>query len=52
MGKEKFFEKYDLSAMLEEIREDEKTDRSSKKELDQEAIRKMMMDRLREKRSV
>lgn len=46
----KFFEKYDLSAMLEEIREDEQADRSPKKELAQDAIRKMMMNRLKEKR--
>lgn len=44
------YQKYDLNKMLQEVREDEKIAKSGKDEISQEMIRKMMMERLKEKR--
>ena len=42
-------EKFDLGKMLKEIKEDEKLDIGSKGEADQETIKKMMLERLKNK---
>ena len=42
-------EKFDLGKMLEEIKEDEKLDMGAKGEADQDTIKKMMMERLKNK---
>lgn len=42
-------EKYDLNRMLEEIREDEQGEESRNRELSQETIKKMALERLKKR---
>jgi len=44
-------EKYDLRKMLEEIKEDEGENHSRNRELSQDAIQKMMLERLKKKKA-
>ena len=46
------FEKYDLNKMLAEIKEDEKIDGAPKEKVSQDKIKKMMLEKLKEKKGM
>ena len=44
------FEKYDLKKMLEEVKEDESMEVSSKGKVSQDKIKQMMLEKLKERK--